>query len=74
MGGYLPKILFFFQKVFSQWIDGKSQKVSNTSEPRFSCDKCLKICWVNMPPMRNRVKGIAKLSYSWLVQPNLDLL
>ena len=50
-GGVPPKKnSIFFQKIISQQIDRKSQEVSSTSELRFSRDKRLKICRVNMTP------------------------
>ena len=50
-GGVPPqKNSIFFQKIISQQIDRKSQEVSSTSELRFSRDKRLKICRVNMTP------------------------
>ena len=57
-GGVPPKKnSIFFQKIICQPIDRKCQEVSSTSELRFSRDKRLKICRVNMPPpMRYRVK------------------
>ena len=51
-GGVPPKKnSIFFQKIISQQIDRKSQEVSSTSELRFSRDKRLKICRVNMTRM-----------------------
>ena len=48
----------FFQKIISQQIDRKYQEVSSPSELRFSRDKRLKICQVDMtPPLNNRVNS-----------------
>ena len=55
--------------IFSQLIDGKSQELSSTSEPWFSCDKHFKICWVNMTKIETETKTeISKVSRPRLIQ------
>ena len=72
--GYPPKkIQFFFQKIISQRIDRNCQEVLSTSELRFSHDKHLKICQVNMPPplMSNRVKVVIILGFMFISEVTL---
>ena len=49
-GGTPQENFIFFQTIISQQIDRRCQEVSSPSELRFSRDKRLKICLVNMTP------------------------